>query len=206
MTASRFPRVLFFIGGAMPTAEQLDAASKYGPGVVFRNAGLISPDAPIEDADAVAGIVPDAYKTVLPSADDYDAMKTHMEARDPNNVIMARAAPAVKPYEKMTDDEKAAHNRNLLARGAKRPTAHELHQQPTLVQDRIQQAGVPHDPRPVVPENDGWTTGGAEAGAEAVELGQDGAGESQPAEATAAQTAPAKPTPAAPAAPAKPKK
>jgi hypothetical protein len=53
--AHAYPKVLYFIAGMAPTPDQIADADNCGPGVAFRNATLIHPDAPIEDCDAVAG-------------------------------------------------------------------------------------------------------------------------------------------------------
>src|SRR4051812_41433052 len=82
--ANMFPKVLYFIAGTTPTAEQIADADSCGPGVAFRNASLIRPEHPIEAADAVAGpSVPKHYEAALPHISDRDAVKANMLKRNP---------------------------------------------------------------------------------------------------------------------------
>lgn len=157
-----YPRVLFFINGTSPTAEQLETANRYGPGVSFRNALHIVEGAPIEDADAVAGDVPKQYADALPNVDNYEAIDRRMAARDPNRrTMMGREAV---PYSDLNDDAKAIVNANALSRGAKPAPINERDPLPVL--DRTTQSGgSPFDaipggaPRRDLPDS-GWSTGG----------------------------------------------
>lgn len=133
-----YPKVLFFIAGATPTKEQLEAANQYGPGVVFRNASLIHPDGPIEDSDAVAGdTIPDNYGKALPNVSDTNAVKERMAKRDPNNATMTGGDD--KPKE--TPEQEKARLDALLSRGQQRPAVNE--RQPLTVENRTTQAGTP---------------------------------------------------------------
>lgn len=75
----KFPRILFFIEGTLPTPEQRAEIFKYGPNAAFRNARMATGDHSPEPCDGVTGEVPDAYKK-MPSADD--AMKAFAKAQD----------------------------------------------------------------------------------------------------------------------------
>lgn len=66
----RASKVLYFVRGAMPSAEDYVAARAIGPGVVFRNALKIVGGAPMENCDAVAGAVPEDYANTFPSAEE----------------------------------------------------------------------------------------------------------------------------------------
>lgn len=65
----KFPRILFFINGPLPTEEQQNEALEYGFNVAFRNADLISADGCREECDGVAGEVPERYAD-KPHADE----------------------------------------------------------------------------------------------------------------------------------------
>lgn len=58
----RFPRVIYFIAGSVPTDAERKEASALGANVVFRNASLIAPENSLEDCAGVAGAVPASYK------------------------------------------------------------------------------------------------------------------------------------------------
>ncbi len=74
----RYPRILFFIKGVMPSAEAMEVAEKYGPNVAFRNANFVPSSGAIEKCDGVAGEVPETYKK-CPTAED--ALKKFEEER-----------------------------------------------------------------------------------------------------------------------------
>ena len=59
------PRILYFIGGPVPTAEERKDARRYGANTAFRNAALIgSSETGIEKCDGVAGKIPAAYAKI----------------------------------------------------------------------------------------------------------------------------------------------
>lgn len=66
----RYPQILFFIAGTMPTAKDEADALMLGPNVSFRNASLIVPAATLEKCDGVAGCVPECYAKAFPSAEE----------------------------------------------------------------------------------------------------------------------------------------
>lgn len=155
-----FPRVLYFINGTTPTADQLDEANRYGPGVSFRNVNHIQDGQPIEDADAVAGMVPQQYADALPNVDNYEAINARMSNRDPNRQTMRGTQPV--PYRHMNDDAKTIVNANDLSRGFKAAPINERDPLPVL--QRSTQAGgdpfenVPNRAARDLPES-GWSTG-----------------------------------------------
>jgi hypothetical protein len=67
----RVPRILFFTVGKVPTADEIEAAKKFGPGVCFRNSQLVNSDtstSSLEECDGVAGNVPKRYADVYDKA------------------------------------------------------------------------------------------------------------------------------------------
>lgn len=73
-----YPRILYFINGAMPSDEAQEVAETYGPNVAFRNANFVPSSGALEKCDGVAGEVPETYRK-LPSAED--ALKAFENAR-----------------------------------------------------------------------------------------------------------------------------
>lgn len=72
---NRVPRILFFIAGMVPTDEQKDDISRFGPNASFRNADQVGSIAmsPLEECDAVAGpAIPERYANVYPNVSDVD--------------------------------------------------------------------------------------------------------------------------------------
>jgi hypothetical protein len=57
----KFPKILFFVDGTVPTAKDMLESEKYGPNVSFRNARMISAEGAFEMCDGVAGCVPVCY-------------------------------------------------------------------------------------------------------------------------------------------------
>lgn len=155
--ASLYPKVLFFIGGTTPTPEQIEEADAYGPGVAFRNAALVHPDGPIEEADAVAGPnIPDNYAEALPHIDDRAAVKERVMARNPNLANMGGEKP--KPRE--SDAEREARIANALARGQRPAPINERNADATIASERTTQSGharVTHA-EPSKTSADGWGT------------------------------------------------
>lgn len=78
MANKRYPRILYFIKGVMPSAEAVEVAEQYGPNVAFRNANFASSAGAPEKCDGVAGDIPEAYAK-LPKAKD--ALKDFEEKR-----------------------------------------------------------------------------------------------------------------------------
>lgn len=67
-------RILFFIIGPVPTAEDVAKAGEIGAQVIFRNASAVGEYDKPEDCDGVEGAVPEAYKK-FPSAAEGIAKK-----------------------------------------------------------------------------------------------------------------------------------
>lgn len=76
LNASKPAKILYFIEGAAPTAEDFEAAQAIGGNVVFRNA-LAVPNEPhsLEICDGVAGVVPPIYAEAFPDADEAVAQR-----------------------------------------------------------------------------------------------------------------------------------
>ena len=78
----KYPRVLYFISGTVPSSEQVREAQKFGPNTSFRNATLVSSEGALEAADGVAGDVPTRYADYT-SAEDaiaaYEAKLAQLE-------------------------------------------------------------------------------------------------------------------------------
>lgn len=182
--ASMFPRILYFIAGMSPTPEDLEAADKYGPGVKFRNATLIAPEGPIESADGVAGAIPKNYADALPHADDRDAVRERVMARNPNLANYAGASSVPKAE---SDEAKASRIANDLSRGAKpAPVNERKSYDPSLPSGRVTQSGHPSVVTGEQPPSSGWGTDPGTLNADDAETGDDGsdaANGGQPAQA-----------------------
>lgn len=68
------PKILFFVDGMAPSAEDMAAASEINGQVVFRNARAVPSEGALETCDGVAGKVPPQYSK-LPTAEQ--ATKAH---------------------------------------------------------------------------------------------------------------------------------
>lgn len=99
----KFPRILFFISGSLPTEEQFVSAESYGPNVSFRNGLLVPADGTLEVCDGVAGSVPDRYADAYPSAEE--AIKAYKEAREARLAAVGDTLPA-KPVDPSSEDNK----------------------------------------------------------------------------------------------------
>jgi len=76
----RYPRILFFIKGVMPSAEAMEVAEKYGPNVAFRNANFVPSSGAIEKCDGVAGEVPETYAKCPKAEDAIEAFEKERKA------------------------------------------------------------------------------------------------------------------------------
>jgi hypothetical protein len=156
--AHGYPKVLYFIAGMAPTPDQIADADNCGPGVAFRNATLIHPDAPIEDCDAVAGdAIPDNYADALPNISDREAVKQRMVNRNP---VLA-GSMGVQPqntFGNETEGERTARINNALARGQRQPGVNERGADQPIASQRTTQAGTP---RVEWGSGNGWSTGAA---------------------------------------------
>lgn len=90
---NKFPRILFFVRGSMPSPEALEIAEEMGPNVAFRNAAFVPDDANPEKCDGVAGEIPEAYKK-FPKAEE--AIKTFKEAREKERAAKKKAREEAK--------------------------------------------------------------------------------------------------------------
>lgn len=61
----KYPRILFFVNGAVPTLEHQLAAERLAPcRVSFRNALLVGDEGSLEECDGVFGDVPQATRSI----------------------------------------------------------------------------------------------------------------------------------------------
>lgn len=123
-------RVLYFVRGSVPSAEQLAEAEKLGPGVAFRNATMVRDTDPLEHADIVAGDVPDVYRKAYAKPADYAnsfsrgapfsaGPLTQAETDAATDVQRARDADAQAAADKGRDQRGA----DAVARGAAKAAA-----------------------------------------------------------------------------------
>lgn len=87
------PRILYFLKGSMPTAEQQIDAMRYGSGVVFRNGSCVPVEGSPEACDGVAGDVPALYSAMRSGE---DAMREYIAK---TNMLTQPAAPAAPVEE-----------------------------------------------------------------------------------------------------------
>lgn len=74
----KYPRILYFISGTVPTKEQVREAQKFGPNTSFRNATLVSAEGALEAADGVAGDVPTRYADYTSAEDAIAAYEAEL--------------------------------------------------------------------------------------------------------------------------------
>lgn len=74
----KYPRILYFISGTLPTKEQLREAQKFGPNTSFRNGTLVSSEGALEAADGVAGDVPTRYADYTSAEDAIAAYEAEL--------------------------------------------------------------------------------------------------------------------------------
>jgi hypothetical protein len=129
-------KVLFFVQGSMPTPEDFESAKAFGPGVVFRNASLIDPTGPIEQADECAGAVPDNYTKAF-----------------------NKRGEVSKFNEYKSEHDKLSGVAHQLSRGAQPSTYDERRSIPREIGERVTQSGHSFEPVKNLPES-GWSGGG----------------------------------------------
>lgn len=123
----KYPRILYFIVGPVPTPEDYDDAEAFGPNCVFRNASLAEDDSgAMEICDGCAGKVPQRYADLRPTAEAaLEAWrKTETERRmrvaaglsdAPNADATTKPAPAVRTTPPA--DDKAIADGKQAAKG-----------------------------------------------------------------------------------------
>lgn len=119
--ANRIPRILYFIEGMVPSQDDIDDISRFGPNAAFRNANLVAAVgmSSLEECDAVAGKVPDRYAKVYPNVQGLDfagrlpRMSDLDRAHGPVHSIDNEAARAARPPS-ITESR-------VAAQGADRP-------------------------------------------------------------------------------------
>jgi hypothetical protein len=75
-SAHKDPRILFFLAGAVPTADEMEEIWELGNNVAHRNGSIHSGGSAPEQCDGVAGCVPKEYRKFP------DGAKALREARD----------------------------------------------------------------------------------------------------------------------------
>jgi uncharacterized protein YciI len=92
-------KILFFINGPHPTAEQLEQGKSVG--AAFRNTRFIQEGESLEQAEAFAGEVPEVYKKAFPNVEVIDfakpAPETPAAPEAPVVEEAAEAAPEAAP-------------------------------------------------------------------------------------------------------------
>jgi hypothetical protein len=88
-------RILFFVLGVAPTAEDFEAAAKLQADVVFRNARAVPSEGSLEACDGVAGEVPERYAEKYPPAEE--AIKKYKEALKAMHKKAGDAKPPKEP-------------------------------------------------------------------------------------------------------------
>ena len=99
----KYPRILYFIKGVMPSAEAQEVAEALGTNVAFRNANFVPTFGAPEKCDGVAGDVPELYKK-FPTAEE--ALKTFEEARK-EAIEKAKAGKEARAKQSEVDAEAA---------------------------------------------------------------------------------------------------
>jgi len=81
MKVKKFPKILFFIKGSIPTKEDYEAAESLGPNCVFRNASFVPSTGSLEKCNGVAGLVPELYKSEPSAEEALGQMKLSFEKK-----------------------------------------------------------------------------------------------------------------------------
>lgn len=117
----RLPRVLYFVDGMVPSAEDREAIKQYGPKAAFRNAQMVSnvPTSPLEECDFVAGpAIPARY------ANTYPTWRDGMEQAEAL-AVLNRASDLDLPHATLTGEPVTTAS-NEAARAAKPPSVNDF--------------------------------------------------------------------------------
>ncbi len=99
----KYPRILFFVNGAVPTLEHQLAAERLAPcRVSFRNALLVGDEGSLEECDGVFGDVPKRYADKYPTAEEAIAV-----------FVKTREEQLAKAEEDAAKAKEAAHADNV---------------------------------------------------------------------------------------------
>lgn len=105
--ARKWPRILFFIIGSLPTEEQIEEAESLGFNVVFRNASFSSDEGALEICDGVTGEVPKRYAEKYPSAeeviDNFKAGSKKPELKEGENPFDAETIKKIGKVKNIAD-------------------------------------------------------------------------------------------------------
>lgn len=88
-------KVLYFVDGIAPTADQIVEANSLAAHVCFRNARAIPAEGALEECDGVTGVVPQRYADKYPSAEK--AIEARAEALAKLAAKAGDESPASKP-------------------------------------------------------------------------------------------------------------
>jgi len=100
----RYPRILYFIKGVLPSAEAQEIAETLGSNVAFRNANFVPTSGAPERCDGVAGDVPELYNK-FPSAKE--ALKKFEDERKAS-IEKAKEGKAKREEQKAQAEADAA--------------------------------------------------------------------------------------------------
>ena len=101
------PKVLFFINGPVPTADDRQQAAELeaqGNNVGFRNLQWVTPDAGIEIFDALAGAVPKLYQDFLAKLELDDEFQADIE-RQKRKAPAPPAPPAAPAKVELVEED-----------------------------------------------------------------------------------------------------
>lgn len=102
----KLAKILFFIEGASPTAEQFKEAINMKATVNFRNALHVPAEGCLEPCDGVAGEIPSRYAETYPTAEEAIQIKED-ELEALTSLAGDEKAPKVKAKSKAKDEPKA---------------------------------------------------------------------------------------------------
>lgn len=114
----KLAKILFFVLGASPTAENFAEAQELRANVAFRNAHHVPSDGCLEECDGVAGEVPERYAEAFPSAEEAIA------ARDEEiKALQACAGDEAPPQKPKVEKTKASAASKPAPTSAWKPNA-----------------------------------------------------------------------------------
>lgn len=99
----KHPRIIYFIKGAAPTADDLAGALKLGANVVFRNVQFIGQPNCLEACAGVAGAVPPAYANCADGAEVIAEFNASIGVDAPAAIPPIPEVPAVPPVPEVND-------------------------------------------------------------------------------------------------------
>lgn len=107
----KYPKILYFIKGSMPSDDDFKNAESFGVNVSFRNALFITDVGTLEHCDGVTGVVPEKYANEFNTAEAaIAAFKKQYEsfAKKPTNSKVEE----IEEVEKNISDKNVAWKAN----------------------------------------------------------------------------------------------